>query len=206
MTTAWHENITATAISAFHDECLAARHWAESEARFEDGIWKLIELNHRFNTLLWEQEDQARRRDVPDQLVAGNKRAIDRYNQQRQDAIEKIDELLLEYLAGVTPIPNARQNSETAGSMIDRLSILSLKLLHMDAQCKRVDVDAAHIRACRLKYGTLQEQRTDLQSCFDRLLDESKRGVAYFKIYRQFKMYNDPALNPYLYQTKSSKS
>jgi len=199
------DDITAAAISAFHDECLATPRWAESEStRFEDGVWKLIELNHRFNTLLWEQEDQARRRDVADRFVAENKRAIDRYNQKRQDAIEKIDELLLERLKSVERTANARQNSETAGSMIDRLSILSLKLFHMDAQIRRTDVDAEHIRACRIKHGILKEQRNDLQHCFDGLLRDSKRGEAYFKVYRQFKMYNDPALNPYLYGTKSS--
>src|SRR5438477_10836984 len=87
-------DVRATAIGDFHDACVEATGWAKSASpRFADGVWKYVELNHRFNSLLWAEEDQARRTDVGDDRIAANKRAIDKYNQQRQDAIERIDEL-----------------------------------------------------------------------------------------------------------------
>ncbi len=196
------EDVPARKISAFHDECVGRRAWVEEPPRFDGGAWQFIELNHRCNTQLWREEDLARRRDVADSEIAGNKRAIDGYNQRRQDAIERIDEELLRRLERVTPQAGAWHNSETAGSMIDRLSILSLKIHHMRLQTERRDVDETHIRTCRDKLDVLQRQRDDLQKCLDRLLAEAARGAAYFKVYRQFKMYNDPALNPYLYRKK----
>ncbi len=196
-------DVTAAAVSAFHDACLASADWARrAAAQFADGAWQYIELNHRFNSLLWDEEDQARRVDVGDGAIAANKRAIDRFNQSRQDAIERIDESLLQRLADVRPAAGARQNSETAGSMIDRLSILSLKILNMQRQTERTDAGPAHVETCRARLATLRQQRADLQRCLDQLLAEAARGEAYFKVYRQFKMYNDPALNPYLYGTK----
>ncbi|MHB8536281.1 MAG: DUF4254 domain-containing protein [Sulfuricaulis sp.] len=196
-------DVTAAAVSAYHDACFATPDWARgATAQFADGAWKYIELNHRFNCLLWDEEDQARRVDVSDTAIAANKRAIDRYNQGRQDAIEHIDELLLERLAGIEPSAGARQNSETAGSMIDRSSILSLKILHMQRQTERTDASPAHVETCHAKLAILRQQRADLQRCFDRLLTEAARGETYFKVYRQYKMYNDPTLNPYLYGSK----
>ncbi|MGH6631442.1 MAG: DUF4254 domain-containing protein, partial [Burkholderiales bacterium] len=148
---------------------------------------------------LWEEEDLARRRQVSDSEIAGNKRAIDRYNQQRNDAIERIDENLLDLLAGIVARPDARLHSETPGAMIDRLSILSLKIHHMRLQTLRTDVERAHIEECLVKLNRLSEQQADLASCLDRLLADCARGEAWFKVYRQFKMYNDPALNPAIY-------
>jgi hypothetical protein len=139
---------------------------------------------------------------VADSEIAANKRAIDGFNQKRQDAIERIDEELLARLAGVQPAADAWQNSETAGSMIDRLSILSLKIHAMRLQTQRADASAEHVAACRQKLEVLMTQRGDLQRCLDRLLAEAVKGRAFFRVYRQFKMYNDPALNPYLYQKK----
>ncbi len=190
-------------ITAFHDACLMQLDWAKgAPARCDAGIWKHIELNHRFNMLLWAEEDQARRKHVADSEIAANKRAIDRYNQARNDAIEKIDEELLSALAVVQRRPDARLNSETAGSMVDRLSIVSLKIYHMGLQAQREDADAAHREACAAKLERLKEQRGDLGQCLDMLLAHARAGTAYFKVYRQFKMYNDPTLNPYLYSQK----
>src|SRR5690606_8667833 len=97
----------------------------------------------------------------------------------------------------------ARLNSETAGAMIDRLSILSLKIRAMRKQTERTDVDEAHIETCRAKLLKLHEQRADLAACLDRLFEEFARGESYYKIYRQFKMYNDPKLNPAVYREQN---
>ena len=192
-------DVTAAALRAFHDERIATPGWTGAPAAFADGAWQWIEANHRYNNLLWDEEDQARRRDVPDAAIAANKRAIDGHNQRRNDAIERIDEALLARLTAVTPARNAWHNSETAGAMIDRMSILALKIFHMAEQTRRTDASTEHVAACRDKLARLVLQRDDLGRCFDALLDRAARGQAFWKVYRQFKMYNDPALNPYLY-------
>jgi hypothetical protein len=195
--------LRAAEITAFHDGRHAIAGWAKSgAAEHAFGLWQAIEDNHRCNCLLWDEEDLARRRNVADAEIAANKRAIDGCNQKRNDAIERIDEQLLTALAGVKRRPDARLSSETGGGMIDRLSILSLKIHHMRLQTKRTDVERAHIESCEEKLARLLEQRTDLAECLDRLLAEAARGESYFKVYRQFKMYNDPKLNPAIYGEK----
>lgn len=197
------EDVQASGIVAFHDAALQTVHWAKViPPHHQSGVWKYVELNHRFNSLLWDEEDLARRRNVPDTEIASNKRAIDTFNQKRNDAVERIDETLLLQLGAVARQPGARLNSETAGAMCDRLSILSLKIHAMRLQTRRKDVDAEHIATCSAKLAQLEEQRRDLAACLDGLLTDAQKGMAYFKIYRQFKMYNDPKLNPQLYQPK----
>ena len=195
------EGIESAAIRAYHDARVAAGSAAAAET-FPDEPWRSIAANHRCNHLLWDEEDQARRTDVPDASIAANKRAIDRYNQQRNDAIERIDEALLARLAGITPSADAWHNSETAGAMIDRLSILALKIHHMRAQTLRADAGAGHIARCAERLARLALQRDDLARCFDTLLARAVEGRAFWRVYRQFKMYNDPALNPYLYKPR----
>jgi hypothetical protein len=185
------KELTARALIEFHD---GVRTDAPASA-----LWSAIADNHRHNRLLWEEEDLARRNNVPDSAIAGNKRNIDRYNQKRNDATEQVDEQLLQQLSAVRPGPDARLSSETPGAMIDRLSILSLRISHMKHQAERKGVDRAHIEACLAKLARLDEQRTDLASCLDQLLADCASGNSHFKIYRQFKMYNDPALNPAIY-------
>jgi hypothetical protein len=158
-----------------------------------------IEANHRHNQALWKEEDLARRRNVRDAEIVANKRAIDLNNQNRNDAIERIDEILLASLEKVKRREDARLSSETAGAMTDRLSILSLKIRAMREQTQRTDVDRAHIDACLQGLARLAAQRSDLAACLDCLLAEAARGESYFKVYRQFKMYNDPKLNPAIY-------
>jgi len=163
--------IVARDLVAFHDGRHAIAAWAKSgSAEHRDAIWQAIEDNHRCNCLLWDEEDLARRRNVPDAEIAGNKRAIDGHNQRRNDAIERIDENLLGLFAKAKE--HARLNSETPGAMIDRLSILSLKIHHMRLQTQRGDVAGAHVESCLLKLNRLSEQRTDLAACLDRLLAE----------------------------------
>ena len=194
--------LDARELTAFHDSRHAIAGWAKhSDAEQRGALWQAVEDNHRCNCLLWDEEDLARRRNVPDSAIAGNKRAIDGYNQKRNDAIERIDEHLLILFSDGRE--NSRLSSETPGAMTDRLSILSLKIHHMRLQTRRGDVAPAHVENCLLKLNRLNEQRTDLAACLDRLLAECARGAAHFKVYRQFKMYNDPALNPAIYGEKS---
>jgi len=202
---------TGAQVTALHDRLLAHPGWPREEppAAGEDA-WHWLQANHRFNSLLWAEEDLARRTTVADAEIAANKRAIDGYNQARNDATERVDELLLVALglvdaasartdAPVSTVPaGARLNSETAGSMIDRLSIMALKIHAMRAQTERRDVDEAHRAASRVKLERLQQQRADLAGCLDALLADAAAGLAYFKVYRQFKMYNDPRFNPAL--------
>lgn len=181
---------------ALHDQALHDSHapWPD------DPAWAPIAANHRYNTLLWDEEDRARRRDVPAAEIAAGKRLIDQYNQQRNDAVEAVDEAILAVVDTLAPprAPDARLNSETAGAMTDRLSILALKICHMHEQARRADAGAEHVAACTAKLARLRTQRADLAACLDTLLADASAGRAYFKVYRQFKMYNDPALNPYL--------
>jgi hypothetical protein len=191
------EDVAAHALCAFHDEAIAG-----SAGKNDDGgAWRHIAENHRNNRLLWDEEDQARRTDVDDAAIAANKRAIDGYNQRRNDAIERIDEALLARIASVAPASDAWHNSETAGAIIDRLSILSLKIHHMRLQTMRGDAGAEHLAACNEKLARLSLQREDLARCLDTLLAQAAEGRAFWRVYRQFKMYNDPTLNPYLYRS-----
>jgi hypothetical protein len=191
------EDVAAHALCAFHDEAIAG------SARGSDAgvAWRHIAENHRNNRLLWDEEDQARRTDVGAAAIAANKRAIDRYNQRRNDAIERIDEALLARIAGVVPASDAWHNSETAGAIIDRLSILSLKVHHMRLQTLRDDAGAEHVATCKEKLARLSLQREDLARCLDTLLARAAEGRAFWRVYRQFKMYNDPTLNPYLHRS-----
>ena len=196
----------AAEVIAAHDAALLSPALAPEA----DDLRGWIAVNHFHNRSLWAQEDLARRTRAPDAEIVANKRAIDRHNQARNDAIERIDEFLLAALGLVDPatlasaLPRstvaagARLNSETAGSMLDRISILGLKIAAMHEQAQRQDVDEAHRQSCGERLQRLQQQRADLGACFDELLADAAAGRAYFKVYRQFKMYNDPRLNPAL--------
>lgn len=173
-------------------------------------LWQWIGTNHFFNSSLWAEEDLARRTTVADSEIAKNKRAIDKFNQARNDATERVDEILLTELglvdaasaqtdAPVSRAPaGAHLNSETAGSIIDRMSIMALKIHAMRAQTQRADVDDAHRSSSQIKLDKLRQQRQDLADCLDALIANTQAGKAYFKVYRQFKMYNDPRFNPAL--------
>ncbi len=168
----------------------------------ESGLAGLILTQHAHNYRLWHHEDEARRTDVDDSVIAKVKRAIDQENQQRNDAIERIDDALIAELAGrgVAAPADAPRNSETPGGILDRLSILALKIYHMREQSERADADAGQRRRCAQKVAVLEQQRADLAGCLETVLAELAAGRQRLVVYRQFKMYNDPSLNPALYQ------
>ena len=163
----------------------------------------MVLANHAFNYQLRHAEDRARREDQGYDFVYHAKREIDGCNQKRNNCIEFMDQFLFEHLAPadstVCPV-----NSETPGMMIDRLSILSLKEYYMHQQVNRQEVDETHRQNCLNKYLRLQEQKKQLALCLSSLLKEVLEKTRTFRLYFQFKMYNDPNLNPQLYaQSKS---
>ena len=188
-------------IIAFHEETLVNPEWPDGTSDpLMPGPWYWLHANHRYNTLIWREEDKARRTDVGPAAIALSKRLLDRHNQRRTDAIEALDEAILASLADVEVHPSARLSSETAGAMIDRLSVLSLKIFHMQIQTLRKDAGDRHLATCGIKLTRLQAQRNDLAVCLDQLMADAAEGAAYFKLYRYFKMHNDADLNPYLYR------
>ena len=203
--------VSGDEVKRFHDACFLRADWPQTMPGLDQQkLWHWVAVNHRNNCLLWDQEDLARRTLATDADITANKRAIDRYNQTRNDATERVDEFLLLALGLIDPASigsdqpqsragaSARLNSETAGSIMDRMSIMALKVRAMRAQTLRSDADAAHRSASQQKLVRLTEQRDDLAACLDQLLTDSRSGRAYFKVYRQFKMYNDPRFNPVL--------
>ena len=127
------------------------------------------------------------------------KRRIDKSNQDRTDLVELIDSYFLDQYKDVTPSSDAIINTESPAWAVDRLSILALKLYHMEQEVTRTDVEKSHIDACQNKLNVLLEQRSDLSSALDTLLSDIADGKKYMKVYKQMKMYNDPNLNPVLY-------
>jgi len=171
-----------------------------------DPLYQLVTEQHHTNFDLWHEEDKARDPDASDAIIATVKRSIDRLNQKRNDEIEKIDEALLDELGqrSIRILADASLNSETPGSMIDRLSISALKIYHMDEETKREDASSEHQKNCEAKLMLLQEQRRDLGKCLLEFQEDLAFGRKTLKVYRQMKMYNDSSLNPVLYQKKNS--
>ncbi len=167
----------------------------------------LVSTQHQLNFELWHQEDMARDPDVSDSKIASVKRAIDVLNQRRNDLIERMDQFLVNILftGNVKNDAEAEMNSETPGSMIDRLSINALKIYHMDEEILREEVTAEHRNKCAGKLSVLQEQRKDLEQCLSKLLADLSSGEKRLKVYQQMKMYNDESLNPVLYRKDESK-
>jgi len=162
----------------------------------------LVSMQHYVNFELWHQEDMARDPDAPDSKIAAVKRAIDVLNQRRNDMIEQMDQYLLDVLQSksIKYTADAEMNSETPGSIIDRLSINALKIYHMDEEIQRLDVTDEHRKKCSGKLSVLQDQRNDLKKSLETLLAELSSGKKRLKVYQQMKMYNDENLNPVLYQ------
>jgi hypothetical protein len=165
----------------------------------------LVVDQHKQNFDLWHEEDKAREPNVQDSTIAQVKRNIDKLNQSRNDMITQIDELLADTLFN-TSDDSLPWNSETIGSIIDRLSIASLKLFHMQEQVDREDASQEHKANCSVKVAQLKIQRDDLATALQVFHDDVLNGKKQNKLYRQFKMYNDPSLNPKIYNSDSGSS
>jgi hypothetical protein len=170
-------------------------------------VWlDLVARQHRANFDLWHIEDEARRPEASDAELAAVKRRIDQTNQLRNDLAEELDRRLLEWLtARGLPKANAALNSESPGLIIDRLSILALKIYHTREERERRGASEGHAERNQERLEVLKEQRADLAACLDALWQDTVNGVRCFKLYRQMKMYNDPALNPAIYSNASGK-
>jgi hypothetical protein len=177
---------------------LVDRWHRESIDQPDDGFAGLVCRQHACNFRLWHQEDAARKASATDAEIAGVKRSIDKLNQARHDLIEQIDDALTEQLAAanVSAMPAAPINTETPGSAIDRLSIMSLRLFHYREQLDRDDVDESHRESVRQRIELCERQHADLSQSLQELLDDIFAGRKRHQTYRQLKMYNDPTLNP----------
>lgn len=172
--------------------------WHRSEPGLStDNQYRTVEENHLQNYLLWHEEDLARRDDMGAEHVMNAKRNIDRYNQQRNNCMEQIDTWFVQQLEPKTD--GCPFNSENPGMIVDRLSILALKAYHMELQTQRRSVSEQHRQSCRKKLDVIQAQHSHLVACLEELIDDVKAGRRSFRTYYQFKMYNDPDLNPQLY-------
>ena len=157
-------------------------------------------LKCRIDTVQWHFEDIIRDPHINPEEALSLKRRIDRSNQDRTDLVEQIDSYFRQKYADVKMQADARLNTESPAWAIDRLSILALKIYHMREQVERTDVDAEHHERCEAKLNILLEQQVDLSAAIDQLLTDIEQGRIYMKVYRQMKMYNDPATNPVLYK------
>jgi hypothetical protein len=198
--------LDAPSITRLHDDTTGVWHTAQNPEP-EHGIsdlTSLVRAQHHANFDLWHEEDKARDPAATDQEIAAVKHAIDRLNQRRNDLVEQIDLLLLEHFRpSLSAHPNAPLHSETPGLMIDRLSILALKIFHTREEAQRESAGEAHRQRNLGRLALLEEQRADLASALNSLFSDIACGKRRFKLYRQLKMYNDPQLNPVVYNRRS---
>lgn len=196
--------LDAILITRMQDEMTLALHEAGDELEIEtnaDGLMAIVLAQHRANFDLWHEEDKARDPGATDSQIAKVKHAIDALNQRRNDLVERMDLRLLEHLEQNDGAP---LHSETPGLMIDRLSILALKIYHTHEEAHRVTATTTHRRRNLDRLVLLKEQRSDLAECLDALWSQVLEGTRRFKLYRQMKMYNDPELNPAMYGSSRS--
>jgi Protein of unknown function (DUF4254) len=200
--------LSAEAVVTLHDRLTVLWHEAEQTRDEELGgaFLDWVSEQHLANFQLWHIEDQARAPRASDREVAELKRSIDRTNQRRNDLMERCDSLLLEALeAEGLPFAEAELHSESPGLMLDRLSILALKIFHTREEIERPNAPEGHAERNRARLVLLDVQRSDLAGCLDRLWQQVIRGEKRFKVYRQLKMYNDANLNPAMYSQPGRK-
>lgn len=166
----------------------------------KDTIEYSLYLKCWIDTVQWHYEDIIRDPHIDPIEALALKRRIDRSNQDRTDLVEEIDSYFRQFYSDVVPGPGARLNTESPAWAVDRLSILALKIYHMQEQVDRKDANAEHIVRCKAKLNVLLEQQKDLSLAIDQLLEDISAGRKYMKVYRQMKMYNDPTTNPILYK------
>lgn len=190
--------------AVWHDE-QSARFRLDGRAPGLDLLKDVVRAQHLVNFRLWHVEDRARVRDAGDAPIASAKREIDALNQERNDLIEQIDRTIMTLAGPLLPkdAPD-RYNTETVGAAVDRMSILSLKIFHMAGRADTADEELA--RECRQKAEILTRQRQDLARAILDLMDEYFAGTKKPRMYYQFKMYNDPRLNPELYKKQGTGS
>ena len=167
-----------------------------------DSIEYSLYLKCWIDTVQWHYEDIIRDPHIDPVEALALKRRIDHSNQDRTDLVEQIDTYFRQLYSEVKPQPGARLNTESPAWAIDRLSILALKIYHMQEQVNRADASDDHRQRCQLKLDVLLEQQKDLSTAINQLLEDIEAGRIYMKVYRQMKMYNDPSTNPILYQKK----
>ena len=170
----------------------------------ENSLDYLLYKKNHIDNIQWDLEDLIRDPDIDPAAALALKRRIDASNQERTDMVERLDDYFLAHYQSVAPAPDARLNTESIAWALDRLSILALKLYHMEAQTLRKDATESHINKCQRKLTVLQVQKKDLIQAIGELMEDIAAGKRIMKVYRQMKMYNDPSLNPVLYQQKKS--
>lgn len=171
--------------------------------KYENGtIEHLMYLKNWIDTVQWHLEDIVRDPNIDSDYGMEIKRRIDRSNQHRTDTVEHLDDYYIHLFKHVTPKADVTINTESPAWVVDRLSILCLKIYHMQEQVDRKDASPEHITKCKQKLDILLEQQNDLSHSFDELLNDYSKGNKRIKVYRQMKMYNDDSLNPVLYNTK----
>jgi len=195
--------ISLEAVTKLHQDCVARWHEQPIDNPY-DGVLAAVCEQLSYNYRLWHEEDKARSPTAGDAEIAQVKRAIDKLNQQRNDWIEKLDDWFTEELArrGIAAPTSTPQNTETLGSTIDRLAILALRIYHLIEQRDREGATAEHRESVARKLAIALAQHDDLSRSAQQLADDLLAGRKRHKTYRQLKMYNDPALNPYLYRAQ----
>ena len=168
----------------------------------EKSIESYFFLKNWIDAVQWHLEDIIRNPEIAAVEALTIKRRIDKSNQDRTDLVELIDSYFLDKYKDIKVKPSAKINTESPAWAIDRLSILCLKIYHMQQEINRVNASIEHIDACKAKLSVLLEQKVDLSDALDQLLEDIERGDKFMKVYKQMKMYNDPSLNPILYGQK----
>ncbi|MBT4775870.1 MAG: DUF4254 domain-containing protein [Crocinitomicaceae bacterium] len=195
--------------------CISIFNQVISDYHQQDNVDTVIEIPFHENTLeallykkcwidtvQWHLEDIIRDPQIDNANGISIKRRIDQSNQDRTDLVEQIDDWINNELASIQPLETARLNTESIAWVLDRISILCLKLFHMKEQTERDEADETHLNKCKLKYSVLLEQEKDMIQSYDELLEDIETGKRYVKVYRQMKMYNDQSLNPVLYRNQ----
>lgn len=192
-------NTLANSVVELQTHYTALWHEDHSAVLPAEALMALIGQQHRQNFDLWHEEDKAREPNANDGDIAQVKRNIDALNQRRNDLITEIDIHLMEHELSGYHDDSLPWNSETLGSIVDRLSISSLKVFHMAEQTQREDASPEHIASCEEKLARLHQQNDDLAQALQIFVNDILAGTKQNKLYRQFKMYNDPSLNPRIY-------